>query len=149
MRRLLCLIAIVPALLLAACTVRVERGPSPSSASAAITAEERVVQAQVDAFNRHDVDAFMANYAPDAIHWRYPSDTTFNGAARIRAHYTELFSDPDASRLHATVRERIVKGPYVIDEEYIVGLPADDPHVSVIIYEVRHGLIRNAWFMEE
>jgi hypothetical protein len=47
------------------------------------------------------------------------------------------------------VRERIVKGPYVIDEEYIVGLPADDPHVSVIIYEVRDGLIRNVWFMEE
>jgi hypothetical protein len=146
MRRLHLLIAIIPALLLAACTVKVWSEPvafgSPSEA-------ERVVQAQVDALNRHDVDAFMANYAPDAIHWAYPSDTTFNGAARIRAHYTELFSDPDAARLHATVRERIVKGRYVIDEEYIVGLPADDPHVSVIIYEVRDGLIRNAWFIED
>lgn len=143
--RFLRLTAIVPALLLAACTVKVERGPSPS----ATTAEERVVQAQVDAFNRRDVDAFMATYAPDAIHWAFPSDTTFNGAARIRAHYTELFSDPDASRLHATVRKRMVQGPYIIDEEYIVGLPADDPHVSVIIYEVRGGLIRNAWFIED
>lgn len=131
-------------LLLAACTVRVERGPS----ALAVTPEERVVQAQVDAFNRRDVDAFMAGYAPDAIHWAYPADTTFNGAARIRAHYTELFSDPDASRLHATVRKRMVQGPYVIDEEYIVGLPADDPHVSVIIYEVRGGMIRNVWFIE-
>ena len=146
MRRFLPLIAIVPALLFAACTVRVERGPS---ASAAVTAEERVVQEQVDAFNRRDVDAFMANYAPDAIHWAYPSDTTFNGAARIRAHYTELFSDPDIPRLHATVRKRMVQGRYVIDEEYIVGLPADDPHVSVIIYEVRDGLIRNVWFIED
>lgn len=133
-------------LVLAACTVRVERGPSPSTRG---TSEaERVVQAQVDAFNRRDVDAFMAAYAPDAIHWAFPSDTTFAGAARIRAHYTELFSDPDASRLHATVRNRMVKGPYVIDEEYIVGLPADDPHVSVIIYEVVDGLIRNVWFVE-
>jgi hypothetical protein len=135
------LLILIP--LLAACTVKVERGPSAS----AVTPEERVVQAQVDAFNRHDVDAFMANYAPDAIHWEYPADTVFAGAARIRAHYTELFSDPDASRLHATVRERIVKGRFVIDEEYIVGLPADDPHVSVIIYEVVGGRIRNAWFM--
>jgi putative hydrolase of HD superfamily len=139
------LIAIVPALLLAACTVRVERGPSASAGPP--SEAERVVQAQVDAFNRHDVDAFMATYAPDAIHWEYPADTVFNGSARIRAHYTELFSDPDASRLHATVRERIVKGRFVIDEEYIVGLPADDPHVSVIIYEVVDGRIRNAWFM--
>lgn len=140
MRRLL---LIIPILLLAACTVRVERGPSASGTSEA----ERVVQAQVDAFNRRDVEAFMANYAPDAIHWEYPADTVFNGAARIRAHYTELFADPDASRLHATVRSRIVKGRFVIDEEYIVGLPADDPHVSVIIYEVVGGQIRNAWFM--
>jgi hypothetical protein len=136
---------LIVVLLLTACTASVQRSPSAAPPSEA----ERVVQAQVDAFNRRDVEAFMATYAPEAIHWAYPSDTTFNGAARIRAHYTELFSDPDASRLHATVRERIVKGRYVIDEEYIVGLPADDPHVSVIIYEVRDGLIRNVWFIED
>ena len=138
---------IIPAaalLFLCACSVSVQRTPPP----AAVTAEERVVQAQVDAFNRRDVDAFMAHYAPNAIHFGFPSDTTFAGAARIRAHYAELFSDPDASRLHATVRKRMVQGRYVIDEEYIVGLPADDPHVSVIIYEVVGGLIRNVWFVE-
>jgi putative hydrolase of HD superfamily len=140
------ILPIITLLLLAACTVRVERAPSPSTGQP--SQAERVVQAQVDAFNRRDVDAFMAAYAPDAIHWAFPSDTTFAGAARIRAHYTELFSDPDAARLHATVRKRMVRGPYVIDEEYIVGLPADDPHVSVIIYEVVDGLIRNAWFVE-
>jgi hypothetical protein len=134
-------------LLLAACTVRVERGPSASAGPP--SEAERVVQAQVDAFNRHDVDGFMAHYAPDAIHWAFPSDTTFNGAARIREHYTELFSDPDASRLHATVRNRTVKGRFIVDEEYIVGLPADDPHVSVIIYEVVDGRIRNVWFVED
>jgi hypothetical protein len=138
-------IFIIIPMLLAACTVKVERGPGapagpPSQA-------ERVVQAQVDAFNRHDVEAFMATYAPDAIHWEYPADTVFAGAARIRRHYTELFGDPDAKRLHAEVRSRIVKGRFVIDEEHIVGLPADDPHVSVIIYEVVDGRIRNAWFM--
>jgi putative hydrolase of HD superfamily len=131
--------------LLAACTVTVQREPSPSSAQP--SEAERVVQAQVEAFNRRDVEAFMAAYAPDAIDWAFPSDTTFAGAARIRAHYAELFSDPDASRLHAEVRSRIVKGRFVIDEEYIVGLPADDPHVSVIIYEVVDGRIKNAWFM--
>ena len=138
------IISLSALLLLAACSVSVERTPP----AAPVTAEERVVQAQVDAFNRRDVNAFMAHYAPDAIHWAFPADTTFAGAARIRAHYAELFSDPDASRLHATVRKRMVRGRFVIDEEYIVGLPADDPHVSVIIYEVVDGLIRNAWFVE-
>lgn len=130
-------------LLLAACSVSVVRTPPP----AAITEEERVVQAHVDAFNRRDVEGFMAAYAPNAIHWEYPSDTVFAGAARIRAHYTELFGDPDVVGLHAEIRKRIVKGRFVIDEEYITGLPADDPHISVITYEVVDGRILNAWFM--
>jgi hypothetical protein len=137
------LIHIAACLLLSACSVSVVRTPPPAPA----TAEERVVQAQVDAFNRRDVEAFMANYAPNAIHWEYPADTVFAGAARIRAHYTELFGDPDVVGLHAEVRKRIVKGRFVIDEEIIRGLPADDPHVSVIIYEIVDGRIVNAWFM--
>jgi hypothetical protein len=91
-------------MLLAACSVSVVRTPPPAAA----TAEERVVQAQVDAFNRRDVEAFMAGYAPNAIHWEYPADTVFAGAARIREHYTELFGDPDVVGLHAEIRERIV-----------------------------------------
>ena len=130
-------------MLLSACSVSVVRTPPP----AAVTDEERVVQAQVDAFNRRDVEAFMANYAPNAIHWEYPADTVFAGAARIRAHYTELFGDPDVVGLRAEVRKRIVKGRFVIDEELVRGLPGDDPHVSVIIYEIVDGRIQNAWFM--
>ncbi|HST62445.1 MAG TPA: nuclear transport factor 2 family protein [Longimicrobium sp.] len=137
------LIHLAACLLLSACSVSVVRTPAP----AAITDEERVVQAQVDAFNRRDVEAFMATYAPDAIHWEYPADTVFAGAARIRGHYAELFADPDVVGLHAEVRKRIIKGRFVIDEEIVRGLPADDPHVSVIIYEVVNGRIQNAWFM--
>jgi hypothetical protein len=130
-------------LLLSACSVRMER----RAPATAVTEAERVVQAQVDAFNRHDVEGFMAGYAPDAVHWEYPADTVFAGAARIRSHYTELFTDPDAARLHAEVRSRIVKGRFVIDEEHVSGLPGEDRHVSVIIYEVVNGRIQNAWFM--
>jgi hypothetical protein len=136
-------IHIAACLLLSACSVSVERTPAPGP----VTAEERVVQAQVDAFNRRDIDAFMATYAPDAIHWEYPADTVWANAARIRAHYTELFSDPDAGRLHVDVRERIVKGRFVIDHDFYRGLPGEDTHVSVVIYEVVDGRIKNVWFM--
>lgn len=138
------ILRILPAaLLLAACSVSVQRtSPAPSD-----TPEARVVQAQVDAFNRRDVEAFMATYAPEAIHWEYPADTVWNGAARIRQHYTELFGDPDARDLHVDVRERIVKGRFVIDHGFYRGLPGEGEHVSVVIYEVVDGRIRNAWFM--
>jgi hypothetical protein len=137
------IIPLLAILLLSACSVSVKRTPAPRTATGA----ERVVQAQVDAFNRRDVEAFMATYAPDAIHWEYPADTVFAGAARIRSHYAELFADPDATRLHAEVRSRIVKDRFVIDEEHVTGLPGEKLHVSVIIYEVVNGRIQNAWFM--
>jgi len=35
----------------------------------------------------------------------------------------------------------------VVDEEHVAGLPGEELHVSVIIYEVVNGRIRNAWFM--
>lgn len=106
-----------------------------------------MVRAQVDACNRRDVEAYMATYAPEAIHWEYPADTVWNGAARIRACYTELFGEPDARDLHVDVRERIVKGRFVVPHEFYRGLPGEGEHVSVVIYEVVDGRIRNAWFM--
>jgi hypothetical protein len=130
-------------LLLAACSVTVVREGPPAAA----TDEERVVQAHVDAFNERDVEAFMATYAPGAIHWEFPADTVWKGAARIRQHYTELFGDPDAKGLHVDVRERIVKGRFVTQHEFYRGLPGEDTHVSVVIYEVRGGRIHNIWFM--
>jgi len=118
-----------------------------SRTAAAQTEEERVVQAQVDAFNRHDVAAFMATFTPDVVFWEYPADTVFAGATRVRAHYAELFGDPDAKALHAEIRQRIVKGRFVIDHEHVTGLPGEGSHVSVVIYEVAAGRIKNAWFM--
>jgi hypothetical protein len=101
----------------------------------------------VDAFNRHDADAFMAAFAPGVVFWEYPADTVFAGAERVRVHYAELFGDPDAKDLHAEVRQRMVKGRFVIDHEHVTGLPGEGSHVSVVIYEVKDGRITNAWFM--
>jgi hypothetical protein len=129
--------------LLSACSVSVVRTPPP----AATTDEERVVQAQVDAFNRRDIDRYVATLAPDVVFYEFPADTVFNGAARIRQHYTELFAGPDARRLHVDVGERIVKEPFVTQQESYHGFPGEDTHVSVVIYEVRGGRIQNMWFM--
>jgi hypothetical protein len=145
------LIQLSALLFLAACSVTVVReGETPgteSQSAAEATDEARVVQALIDAFNRRDVDAYMANHAPAVVYYEFPADTVFSGAARIRAHYTELFADPDAKGMHVDVRERIVKGRFVTQQEFYRGLPGEDTHVSVVIYEVSGGRIQNAWFM--
>ncbi len=135
-------IAVLAAALLAASATAVA-----ASRAAPSSDPTEVVKRHVEAFNRRDVDGFMETLAPGVIFWEYPADTVFAGAPRVRAHYTELFGDEDATELHAEVRERIVKERFVIDEERVTGLPGEDEHVSVIIYEVVDGKIRNAWFM--
>jgi hypothetical protein len=62
-------------LLLAACSPA--RGPSvaPRTPAAVPSLAEKVVQAQLEAFNRRDIDGFLATYAPDVkMYSRTPFD---------------------------------------------------------------------------
>lgn len=47
-----------------------------------------IVNAQVEAFNSHDVDAFIATYAPDAVIVG-AAPHVLEGHAAMRTHYTQ------------------------------------------------------------
>ena len=124
------------------------RDPSlPPAAAAAVTAAERVVQAQLEAYNRHDLDAFVATYAPDARGYAYPDRPTFTGAAELRTRYGQFFAA--APTVRARIVRRIAQGNYVIDHEEITGMPGADGAVrAVAIYEVREGRIASVRFVQ-
>ena len=120
--------------------------PVPSAPAArTISAEERVVQAQLEAYNRRDLDAFAATYAPDIRGYNYPDQATFAGLDSLRAGYARLFASAPA--LRATVLQRIVQGRFVIDHEEVTGLPNGRTVRAVAIYEVRSGLITSVRFL--
>lgn len=102
-----------------------------------------VVQRQLDAYNRHDLDAFMATYREDAKVWRMPSTApALDGAAAIRAFYRdERFNRP---QLHAQLLGRRVVGRTVADHERVIGL-RDTPIEALAVYEVIDGRIANVW----
>jgi hypothetical protein len=102
---------------------------------------EAVVQRQVDAYNAHDVHAFVATYAADAEIYEYPAKLLMKGSAQIEEFYgSKRFGD---ARLHATIAKRIVMGEMVVDHEKIVLTFPEGPGrlEAVAIYEVKAGKI--------
>jgi hypothetical protein len=95
------------------------------------------VQAQLEAYNRHDVDGFVACYAEDAEIRLADGRVLMRGREEIRSRYAALFAaHPD---LAAEVPTRIRAGAWTVDEEK-VRRGEELLHV-VVGYLVRSGLI--------
>lgn len=104
-----------------------------------------VVQRQVEAYNRRDLDAFVAAYHDEVRIFRLPSATpSLTGKTALREFYArERFNLP---ALHAEIRNRIVLGNKVIDHEHVTGV-GERPIEVVAAYEVQDGLITSVWFL--
>lgn len=113
--------------------------------AAAEPTPESVVQAQLEAYNARDIDAFLATYAEDVKLFEFPGELLSEGTAPMRERYGKLFQD---ERLHATIVNRIVLGNTVIDHERVrLTLPQGPGTIeAVAIYEVRGGRITAVWF---
>jgi hypothetical protein len=109
-----------------------------------MTPAEAIVQRQLDAYNRRDLDAFLACYADDACLWRLPDTLTQRGRAELAQRYRRRFDDAPA--LHATVLQRMTFSRFVVDHERVTGVP-EGVLETVVTYEVVDGRIVNAWFL--
>lgn len=118
---------------------------SSSLSAIAQPTAEAVVQAQLEAYNARDLEAFLATYAEDVKLLEFPEKLLSQGTATMRERYGKLFND---ERLHATIVNRIVMGSTVIDHERVrLTLPAGPGTVEAIaIYEVTEGKITKVWF---
>jgi hypothetical protein len=99
-----------------------------------------VVDRQVDAYNRHDVDAFVACYAPGIVVEDASGQRLMVGHDAMRDAYAPFFDEnPD---LRAKVEHRVQLGAYVVDHEHLHGLvdPAA-PDEAVVVYHLADGLI--------
>lgn len=116
------------------------------AAAAALSPTERVVQAQVEAYNRRDLEDFLRHFAPDARLYAFPDSLLFAGLDTLRTVYGNLFAR--ATGLRAEINNRTLQGQYVIDQETTHGISSQGPLTGVAIYEVRGGLITRVWFLD-
>ena len=107
---------------------------------------EQAVQAQLEAYNAHDAEAFAATYAEDARIYMFPSREWIAGREMILEVYRQIFASTPA--IHAAIAQRIVQGERVIDQEHVSGLPNGATVSAVAIYEVHDGLITHVWLMQ-
>lgn len=107
---------------------------------------EAIVQAQLDAYNAKDIDAFLATYAEDAQIFEHPASLLASGSAQLRERYAARFKEPN---LHAVIVTRMVMGDIVIDHERVTRSFPEGPGLldAVAIYEVRDGKIAKVWLI--
>jgi imidazolonepropionase-like amidohydrolase len=107
------------------------------------TAED-VVQAQVNAYNAQDLEAFVSTYAEEAVVARSGGEILLTGKTALRERYGGLFRRFPQNRVR--IAERRTQGAgRVEDHEIITGRSPEKPDpwdVGWVRYDVDGGLIR-------
>jgi hypothetical protein len=98
---------------------------------------EAIVDAQLAAYNRRDVEGFLSYYSDDAKLFDHPNQLTESGKDQLRTRYQRSFSNQD---IRAVIVKRIVFGRFVVDHEKITGRP-DGTFEAVAVYEIQDGKI--------
>lgn len=114
------------------------------SASGAV----RLVEAQLEAYNKQDLEAFLLPFSDTIRLYDHPDELWCEGKEAMREVYQKLFERTD--HLHCAIQERIALGNTVIDHEKVSMLFGDQQkEIEVIaIYKIRDGSIVEVYFIE-
>jgi len=101
-----------------------------------------VVQRQLDAYNAHNIEGFIATYSDEIELFTLPStDARSGGHAMLRDVYGSLFKE---QKPNCRALSRTIEGTYVIDQEFCRF--GERVIRATAIYQVEDGLIRRVWF---
>jgi uncharacterized protein (TIGR02246 family) len=95
------------------------------------------VARQVNAYNAHDLEAFLACYTDDVLVTTGHGDVLLEGIGAVREQYDEWFTQ--LSGLHAQVHHRIERGNWVVDDERATAEGLDVE--ALVAYHVKDHLI--------
>ena len=111
----------------------------------AMRTPEQVVQAQLDAYNAKNMDAWLATYHPAAEQFELHGAKLAAGHTELRARMEVRFREPS---LHAELLSRSLVGNVVADHERITrDFPEGPGTIDMLcLYEVQHGAIVKATF---
>ncbi|MBC7949352.1 MAG: amidohydrolase family protein [Chitinophagaceae bacterium] len=101
-----------------------------------------LAQAQLNAYNAHDLDAFLAPYSEDVEIYELPGKLVSKGKSKMRATYQFITRNPN---LYCRLLKRIVQGNTVIDHEEIWGA-GEKPFYGIAIYVIEKGKISKVYF---
>nr|AIA14105.1 Amidohydrolase family [uncultured bacterium] len=102
-----------------------------------------LVQRQLNAYNGHDLEAFLEPYADDVEIYDFPNKLIMKGKAEMRKSYQFITQTPT---LHCEIQARIIQGNIVIDHERVRF--GNSYATAVAIYHIEGGKIKKVYFMQ-
>lgn len=105
---------------------------------------QKAAQGQLEAYNAHDIEAFLAWYTEDVKAIDMDTETVlFEGKEQMRPVYVERFSNP---LLFCDLKNRMVLGRTVIDHEHVT-IDQQTTIEAIAIYTIEDsGLISTVRF---
>lgn len=111
-----------------------------------------IVDKQLDAYNKRDIDAFAATYHDDVEIHAFPGGLQYQGKDELIKRYGAKFSS--LVYLNATSLSRIVNGNFLVDKERACSASSepkdiDNDVVVIASYQIENGLIKRVTFMRD
>lgn len=115
---------------------------------------EDLINQQLNAYNSHDIDKFLAFYTEDITVYMLKDGSVYlKGKGAMREVYSQLFAK---GKVAAVVPNRIHIGRYIVDEEMVTDLwlpeAGDIPKAKAIAHYAVNSesmLIETVWFWME
>ena len=105
---------------------------------------EKIAQAQLDAYNAQDLDAYCAFFAKDVLVADLNGAVTTQGIEAYRTRYDGVFKQFPQNK--AELLNRIVVGSTVIDHEKVVRSPGGESFEVIAIYTLADGKVARVDF---
>lgn len=105
---------------------------------------EMLAQQQLNAYNAHDLEAFLEPYADDVEIYRFPDKLLYKGKTEMRTQYQFVTKTPE---LFCRLVNRIVHGNMVVDQEEVAGFGNRLVHATAI-YIIEEGKIKRVYFKQ-
>ncbi|WP_091739734.1 nuclear transport factor 2 family protein [Phenylobacterium immobile] len=110
----------------------------------AVLAAKDLIQAQFDAYNAQDLDAYCAFFTDDVIVADLNGAVSVNGIAAYRAKYEATFAQFPQNKAELVSRMHV--GGTVVDHERVVRSPGGETFEIICIYTLAGGKIARVDF---
>lgn len=101
-----------------------------------------LVQRQLNAYNGHNLEAFLEPYSDSVEIYQFPDKLQMKGKDAMRKAYQFITQTPE---LHCEIQGRIIQGNVIIDHERVkFGKQTAE---AVAIYHIENGKIRKVYFV--
>lgn len=106
---------------------------------------QELVQYQLDAYNRRDLDGYLSVYSFDVEVYQFPDSLLYKGLDNMKKVYENFFNSNKV--INCRLMNRIVNKKFVIDHERITGHETKGTFEAVAIYEIGGNKIKKIWFV--